>query len=253
MPAAAPATAFLVRLAGAWSLAVLAIVCPFVFLSAAVPLDARVVTAMMLAALVLWVGGCGALMLRHRDAIVAAWRAVPGPEALKFVLGATLLACVEEAITVSMTNLAPLFGGIRGVHGITNSTNYLHLVALHSVVVFVPAFVAWAWLLGRYAFTPAQAFLLYGISGTLAEGFAVRLDSLAAGYWIFVYGLFVWLPAEAMRRPPGLRTPRPRHHALAIALPLVVALPVAPLAIAIDRALGLEHVAMHAPAGGDGR
>ena len=35
--------------------------------------------------------------------------------------------------------------------------------------VFVPAFAGWAWLLGRYAFTPAQAFLLYGISGTLAK------------------------------------------------------------------------------------
>ena len=240
---------WLIRLAGAWSLTGLAIVCPIVFLSDAVPADAKVVTRMMLTALVLWVGVGGALMLRHREAIVRWWRAVPGPESLKFVAGATALACIEEAITVTMTNLAPVFGGTRGVGGITNTTNYLHLILLHSVIVFVPAFVVWGWLLRRYAFAPAQVFLLYGVTGTLAEALSVRLDSLLAGYWIFVYGLFVWLPAEAMRRPPDLCPPRLRHGVAAVVLPFVAAIPVAFVAIGVDRALGLEHVAMHAAAG----
>ena len=72
---------WLIRLAGAWSLTVLAIVCPIVFLSDAVPADAKVVTRMMLTALVLWVGVGGALMLRHREAIVRWWRAAPSGSA----------------------------------------------------------------------------------------------------------------------------------------------------------------------------
>ena len=98
-------------------------------------------------------------------------------------------------------------------------------------------------------FAPAQVFLLYGVTGTLAEALSVRLDSLLAGYWIFVYGLFVWLPAEAMRRPPDLCPPRLRHGVAAVVLPFVAAIPVAFVAIGVDRALGLEHVAMHAAAG----
>ena len=235
-------TIALIRAAGIWSLAVLAVFCPVIFLSPSVAPAAKVVSGMMLGALALWVGGCGALMWRHRDAIVAWLRALPLPEAPKFVLAATALACVEEAITTLMTNLAPLFGGTRGVEGIVNATNYFHVVLLHSVVTFVPAFAVWAWLLRRYAFAPAQVFLVYGLTGTLCEALFVRPDALVAGYWIFVYGLFVWLPAAAMRRPPALRPVRLRHVALALLLPIAAALPVAALAIAIDAALGLAHV-----------
>ena len=235
-------TVTLIRAAGVWSLVVLAVFCPVIFLSPSVAPAARVVSAMMLGALVLWVGGCGTLMWRRRDAVVAWLRALPLPEGPKFVLAAAALACVEEAITTLMTNLAPLAGGTHGVEGIVNATNYFHVVLLHSVVTFVPAFAVWAWLLRRYAFAPAQAFLLYGLTGTLAEALFVRPDALVAGYWIFVYGLFVWLPACAMRRPAALRAVRPRHVALALLLPIAAALPVAAVAIAVDAALGLPHV-----------
>lgn len=235
-------TVALIRAAGIWSLAVLAVFCPLIFLSPSVAPEARVVSAMMLGSLVLWVGGCGALMWRHRDAVVAWLRALPLPEAPKFVLAATALACLEEAITTLMTNLAPLFGGTRGVQGIVNATNYFHVVLLHSVVTFVPAFAVWAWLLRRYAFAPAQAFLVYGLTGTLSEALFVRPDAVFAGYWIFVYGLFVWLPAAAMRRPPALRTVRLRHVAVALLMPVAAALPVAAAAIAVDATLGLPHI-----------
>ena len=235
-------TVTLIRAAGVWSLVVLAVFCPVIFLSPSVAPEARVVSAMMLGSLVLWIGGCGALMWRHRGAVVAWLRALPLPEAPKFVLAATALACVEEAITTLMTNLAPLFGGTRGVEGIVNATNYFHVVLLHSVVTFVPAFAAWAWLLRRHAFTPAQVFLIYGFTGTLGEAVFVRPDALLAGYWIFVYGLFVWLPACAMRRPPAQRAVRLRHVALALLLPIVAALLVAAVAIAVDAALGLPHI-----------
>jgi hypothetical protein len=238
----------LVRLAGGYSIVVLAVVCPIIFLSPTVPQTTKVVTGMMLTAIVLWVGVCGSLMLRYREPLVEWLRRWPMTEYWRFVLAATALACVEEAITTAMTNLAPAFGGSRGVEGITNSTNYFHVILLHSVVVFVPAFAVWGVLLSRYAFNPAVVFLLYGVTGTLAEALSIRLDSLFAGYWVFVYGLFVWLPAHAFRAPGPRAAPRLRHYLAAVLLPFVAAIPVAFAAITIDRALGLQHVTMHVPA-----
>lgn len=242
-----PRSTQLVRLVGGYSIVVLAGVCPIVFLSPSVPQGARVVTGMMLAAIVLWVGVGGTLMIRFREPLVEWMLRWPVTGYWRFVLAATALACIEEAITTAMTNLAPLFGGTHGVQGITNSTNYFHMILLHSVVVFVPAFLTWGAMLKRYTFAPAEVFLLYGATGTLAEAISVRPDSLVAGYWVFVYGLFVWLPACAIRPSAQRRNPRLRHYVLAVLLPIVVAIPVAFCAIAIDRTLGLGHVAMHDP------
>lgn len=242
---ALPRSTLLVRLAGGYSIAVLAVVCPIIFLSPSVAREVRVVTGLMLTAIVLWVGVGGGLMLRYRAPLVAWLHRWPVAEYWRFVLAATALACVEEAITTTMTNLAPLFGGTRGVEGITNATNYVHMILLHSVVVFVPAFLVWGALLRRYAFSPTEVFLLYGVTGTLAEALSVRPDSLLAGYWIFIYGLFVWLPACAFQPSSERRAPRWRHYVAAVLLPFVLALPVAFAVITIDRALGLAHVAMH--------
>lgn len=51
----------------------------------------------------------------------------------KFVVFATVLALIEEAITTTMTNLAPLFGVEIGEAYITASTNYVDVVLFHSV------------------------------------------------------------------------------------------------------------------------
>jgi hypothetical protein len=64
-----------------------------------------------------------------------------------------------------MTNLAPLFGVKVGQAYITSSTNYLDVVALHSVVMFVPLFVGWAVTLSCYDFSPFAVFLLFGLTG----------------------------------------------------------------------------------------
>jgi hypothetical protein len=162
------------------------------------------------------------------------------------VIAATALACIQEAITTSMTNLAQLFGGTLGVEGITNTTNWPHLVLLHGVVVFVPAFAVWSLLLHRYAFTAAEAFLLYGLTGTLAEALLMRLDSHFAGHWIFVYGC----SSGCLRRRCGDR--RACSHLAASlrargAVAAPAAMPAAFVAIAVDRALGLSHVSMHGP------
>ncbi|MBU0610460.1 MAG: hypothetical protein KKI08_21435 [Armatimonadetes bacterium] len=169
----------------------------------------RAVIGMGCGLIVLWVFLCGGLMVRFREAIARGMRAVPLPASLKFVLFATALALLEEAVTVSMTNLAPLFGVRVGEAYITASANYLDVVLHHSVIVFVPLFIGWALLLSKLEFTAFHVFLLFGITGTLAEAsFSGPQGLVGFGLWIPVYGLMVWLPALAMpapRRPWPLR------------------------------------------------
>ena len=116
------------------------------------------------------------------------------------------MALLEEAVTTTMTNLAPVLGVAIGQAYITASANYLDVVLGHSVIVFVPMFAAWAWLLSRYDFRPAEVFLLFGLTGTLAEAGTFGPQMLAmAGVWVWVYGLMVWLPAYALPRQPAGR------------------------------------------------
>jgi len=61
------------------------------------------------------------------------------------------------------------------------------MVCFHSVVVFVPMFIAWAWMLSRWDFSPLKVLLLFGITGSLAEA-SINLTSLIGGFWVFVYG-----------------------------------------------------------------
>lgn len=168
---------------------------------------ARAILGMGWGLIILWIGVGGSLMylLREKVRNVTArmrlnWR-------WKFILFSTALALVEEAITTTMTNLAPLFGVQVGTAFITASTNYIDVVTMHSVIVFIPMFIGWQWLLGRWRFTPFQVFVLFGITGTLAEC-SFGIEHLREfGLWIFVYGLMVWLPAycvpeERVARPP---------------------------------------------------
>jgi hypothetical protein len=45
----------------------------------------------------------------------------------------------------------------------------LPIVLFHSVVVFVPIFIAWALMLPRWKFSPLRVLLLFEITGSLAE------------------------------------------------------------------------------------
>ena len=56
----------------------------------------------------------------------------------RFILSATGMALLEEAVTTTMTNLAPFFGVPIGQAYITASANYLDVVLGHSVIVLVP-------------------------------------------------------------------------------------------------------------------
>jgi hypothetical protein len=178
--------------------------------------------------ILLWIGCCGVVMFRFREQIRAAVLSVRVGWRTKFILSATLLALTEEAITTTMTNLAPLFGVKVGQAYITASTNYFDVVGLHSVVIFIPLFVGWAVILSRYDFSPFAVFLLFGLTGTLAETTFGPQHLLEFGLWIFVYGLMVYLPAYCVPRDRSVRAVRWWHYPLAVVTPFLF-LPIVPL------------------------
>jgi hypothetical protein len=119
--------------------------------------------------------------------------------AAKFVIFCTALALLEEAITTAMTNLAPSFGVPVGAAYITASSNYWDVVLGHSVVRFIPIFIAWAYLLYKYDFKPNHVFLLFGLTGTLMEvAFSGPAHIMEIGMWMMVYGLMVYLPVYCL-------------------------------------------------------
>jgi len=188
----------------------------------------RAVILMGTGLILLWVVLGGTLMRAFQGPIRRKVLGLRGGWRLKFVLFATLLALLEEAVTVTMTNLAPLFGVRVGAAYITASANYLDVVALHSVVVFVPMFIAWAWILGRWDFSPPLVFLLFGLTGTLAEvGFGGAGQFAQIGMWTFVYGLMVYLPACCLPSERGAAPPPWWGYPLAVLLPILCAIPVA--------------------------
>jgi hypothetical protein len=186
----------------------------------------RAILLMAVGLVLLWIVVGGSLTYWYRESIrreVLRW---PISWPWRFVLMATALALIEEAITTGMTNLAPEFGSQIGVAYITASNNYLIVIAFSSVVVFVPEFVGWMLLLQRWTFTPNEVLLLYGLLGTTMEA-TLNPSALYAGFWFFVYGLMVYLPAYCVPTERGAVRPRWWHYFLAYFVPLAIALPVA--------------------------
>jgi hypothetical protein len=138
----------------------------------------------------------------------------PFSDTATFVLFATLLALLEEGVTTTLTNLAPAFGNSQAF--ITASRNYLEVVLWHSVIVITPMFAVWAWLLARYNFSSPSVVLLFGINGVLAELLIGGPALLMAPFWIFIYGLMIFLPAYSFSRDPGARIPRWYHYPAAV-------------------------------------
>src|ERR1035438_4428788 len=102
----------------------------------------------------LWIGVGGGLMFFLRERVQALAARVRLSWRWQFILFATVLALVEEAIATTMTNLVLVFGARPGEAFITASANYIDVVTMHSVVVFAPMFVGWQWMLVRWRFTP---------------------------------------------------------------------------------------------------
>lgn len=172
----------------------------------------------------IWSLGFGLLSFFGRDRFKQLSNAIQLPWWIKFPAFAIALAMLEEVVTTGLTNAAPLLGSETGAAMITASTNYWEVIFLNSVwPVFVPWILAWTFLLSRYDFPPNHVFLLFGLVGTIAET-TYGLAALISGFWFFVYGLMVYLPAYAL--PPRQTVP-PRwwHYGLAIALPFLLMLP----------------------------
>ncbi len=194
---------------------------------------------------ILWVFIAGGLMYRYRDAIRDRVRRIPLDWRVTFVLFASLLALLEEAVTVSMTNLAPLFGVPIGSAFITASANYVDVVFFHSVIVFIPLFIAWALILSKYDFKPFSVFILFGFMGILAEiSFGGVGQVLGGGQWILVYGLMIYLPAYSIPEHRGARPVGVLHHVLAIPVVFFTAVPLL-LPIVYIIAVVLGHPTMH--------
>lgn len=167
----------------------------------------RAVVSMMLCVVAVWTVIGGTLGLRYRDRIRSWVLALPGTWQVKFVIFATTMALLEEVCTVTMTNCAPLFGLKIGQAYITASANYLDVVLGHSVIVFIPQYIAWAWLLTKYDLSPTAVFLVYGVQGILGEAMFGGPSHLVEVFWIFIYGLMVYLPAYCIPVHRGARKP----------------------------------------------
>jgi hypothetical protein len=220
-----PLPTILITLLGIW-LAVSTAVVLYIALTAMHP-NSRAVILMGTGLILLWIVIGGTLMWANRERVHDFVLNIRGDWRIKFIVFATLLALLEEAITVTMTNLAPLFGVPVGAAYITASANYFDVVALHSVVVFVPMFIAWAWILSRWDFSPPVVFLLFGLTGTLAEvSFGGAGQFAQIGMWTFVYGLMIYLPAYCLPTERGAQPPRWWHYPSAVILPIIFSIPV---------------------------
>ena len=146
---------------------------------------------------------------------------------LKFTVLATIMILIEEAITTSITNLAePLFNVSSTEAYITASTNYLDVILNHSVIVFIPMFICWGFIIKKYKFNYLWVYLLFGITGTLSETLSFGVGSLIAiGFWINIYGLMIYLPAYLVRVKNRIK-PTWWFYVVMIILPIIVALPI---------------------------
>jgi hypothetical protein len=221
----------LIKLLAIYSIIVVALVA-IIILVFAKDVRQQAIIKEMLGALLLWVVVGGPLNLRFREGIRALILRIRLGWRLKFALFCILLALLEEAITTSMTNLAPLYGATPEEAHITASTNYVYVVLFHSVIVFIPMFIGWAYLLGGYDFYPNAVFLMYGLTGSTAEAF-LNPTGLISGFWFFVYGLMVYLPAFSLPKDRGAREPKWIHHVLGVLVPMACAIPVAPVVVLV--------------------
>jgi hypothetical protein len=221
-----------------WLFGVWAVIIALFFTSATLTAHdpvTRAITGMALGLFLVWIVLGGALSFALRNCVLGILRRFDTHWRIAFVCFATLLALLEETVTTTMTNAAPLWGVPVGKAYITASANYLEVVLYHSVVVFVPMFIAWTWLLRRYAFSPAAVFVLYGCAGALAETLSFGAQNLVGlGFWVYVYGLMVYLPACAIPPERGARRPGMWACLAALILPILAAIPVALIILAIN-------------------
>ncbi len=220
----------MVKAIGIYSIVVISLI-SFLVLFSDAPIHEKAVLKMAWGLILVWIVLCGSLMYQLRDQISDLVQRIPLPWQVKFPIFCTILALLEEAVTVSMTNLAPIFGAKIGEAYITASANYLHTVIFHSVIVFIPMFLVWTILLQFFDFPPIHVFLLFGLTGSIAE-MSISPSNILGGFWFFVYGLMIFLPAYSLPEDRKARVPKWWVYPLAVVSALlspVLLLPVTPL------------------------
>ena len=99
---------FLIRALGVYSVLVVGLIASVILTSADADVHERAIIKMALGLIFVWIVVVGTLMVRYRAPITTRVRNMPLNWRVKFVLFATGLALLEEAVTVTMTNMAPL-------------------------------------------------------------------------------------------------------------------------------------------------
>ena len=189
----------------------------------------------------IWCVGFGLYTLKNKNKIKQKFNQIKSDLSWKkkffiFFLGLILL---EEIITTTLTNLAPALGGEIGKSFITASTNYFEVIFFHSAIIFVPFIFIWIYLFSKYDFSANQAFLLFGLVGTLAEAMLSPF-ALISGFWFFVYGLMIYLPAYTLPQRENLLPAGIWAHIQAIILPFIVSIPMSLFVIWLRSVFGIE-------------
>lgn len=144
-----------------------------------------------------WIVIGGGLMYQYRDALAGALMKLKWPNYLLFFCLSVALFFLEEVVTTSMTNLAPVFGAPLGSAAITFTSNYFTAVFYHSLPIVGVLIIIFTWIFFRFRLSATQMFFFFGIAGYLIETTNNPNNFLNVPFWIFVYGLMVWLPAYA--------------------------------------------------------
>jgi len=203
------------------------------------------IVRMSFGVVLLWIVCGGGLMYYYREFLRVQVQRIALGRRTVFVISATVLALIEESITTTMTNLAPLLGSNIGETYITASTNYLDVVLFHSVIMFIPFFVGLAYVYDRYQLSPIGTFWLFGILGLLLEVVYGGVSALGnAVFWIFVYGLMVYIPAYSLYIPNNTQSLPWWRYPIAFCLTIIIAVPqVVILFLIITQVLG--HPLIH--------
>ena len=188
--------------------------------------DHRAIIKMGVGLILIWCVLGGLMMWALRDRFARWATRIPLGWRTRFVLLCIAFAMLEEAVTTSLTNMAPLLGAVTDAARITVSKNYFVVVFTNSVIVFVPLFLCWGWILSRYDFRPIEVLLLFGLTGTLAETITFGPQNLIqVGMWGGVYGWMTYLPACTVPEERGARPARWWTWLMAVFLPLVFVIP----------------------------
>lgn len=229
---------FIIKSIGVYSVLFLSFLL-LVIINSDAPEYEKAILKMGVALVVIWVIIGGTLMYSLRDIFKFIVSKINISWKKKFFIFTLSLILIEEMITTTITNLAPLFGGIIGKSFITASTNYFEVIFFHSAIMFVPFILVWIYLLSKYDFSVGQVFLLFGLLGTIAESM-LQPVALISGFWFFVYGLMIYLPTYTLPYRDGLKKPGLWAYLQSIILPLIFSIPMSFFVIWLRGVFGVE-------------